>query len=135
MLLPPLKLRQGIREILPTLPWCSIILTNLRRATIMSTCFPYFPLLFSYIPCPTTTLKIILLVSFWFQNTLFALRNATPASEQTTIPSNFFSLHQDQPHLPICISFSIMFIHVYLLSAMQALSSTTYTASGKSHCS
>lgn len=116
-----LKLRQCIREILPTLPWCCIILTNLRRTTIMSSCFPSFLLLLSYIPCPISTLST-LLVSFWLQNTLFTFRNASPASEQTTIPSNCFSLHQDQPRLPICISFSIMCIHMYLLSAMQALS-------------
>lgn len=96
--------------------------------------FSILPIL-SYMPRPTTTLKIILFVSFWLQNTIFAFRNASPASEQTTIPANCFSLHQDQPHLPICISFSIMRIHVYLLSAMQALSFTAYTASGKSYCS
>lgn len=94
----------------------------------MSTCFPSFPLLHSYILCSATTLKIILLVSFWLQNTIFAFRNAS--SEQTAIPSNCFSLHEDQPHLPICISFSIMCIHVYLLSATQALSFIAYTASG-----
>lgn len=129
-----LKLRQCISESLPTLPWCCIILTNLRRAAI-STCLTSFLLLLSHVLCPTTALKIILLVSFWLQNTIFAFRNASPASEQTTIPSNCFSLHQDQPHLPISLSFSIMCIHVYLLSAMQALSFTAYTASGKSYWS
>lgn len=45
------KPRQRIREILPTSPWCCIILTNLRRATIISTCFQSFLLLLPHLPC------------------------------------------------------------------------------------
>lgn len=106
-----LKLRQRSREILPTLPWCCIILTNL-RATIMSTCFPSCPLLLSYMPCPTTTLKIILLVSFWLQNTIFAFRNASPASEQTTIPADCFFLY---------IKVSLICLSVYLFTSCASM--------------
>lgn len=123
-----LKLRQCIKEIFPTLPWCCIILINLRWATIIYTCFPSFPLLLSHIPCPTATLKIILLVSFWskyiicFQNCIssfWADYNSFQLLSSTSRSASFAYLY---------ISF---FHHVYpCVSSVSHASSELYSL----HC-
>lgn len=130
-----LKLRQGTREILPTLPWCSIILTNLRRAVIMSPCFLSCPLLLSYMPCPTTTLKnhcpcLILVTkrSICFQkciSSFWADYNSWQLLFSTSRSASFAYLYIFFHHVHPCVS-----------SVSHASSELTdYTASGKSYCS
>lgn len=107
-----LKLSQCIKEILPALPWCCIILINLRWATIIYTCFPSFPLLLSHIPRPTATLKIILFVSFWLKyiicfqkciSSFWADYNSFQLLFSTSRPASFAYLHIFFHHVHPCV--------------------------------
>lgn len=106
----------------------------------MSTCFPYLPLRLSYIPCPTTTLKIILLVSFWLHNIYFqkcifwADCNSLQLLFSTSRSASFAHLYIFFHHVHPCVS-SVSHALSFTLHLTLSFTPDAYTASGKSCCS